>query len=168
MKVGHRLAPSLERGRSVLQYFSGGRHADCGSWSPFSALAGARPQFCFIFLNRGGVLVKAVLGCLGAILRHLVLRHPGAILGHLGAVLGFVVLSCSLLGTIEGRLDTARSHATGGCGLLGKVNKKFIFDHLWKLSWSISSLFWGDPYHHYWVLIRIIVVAIILGISISV
>ena len=106
MKAGHRLAPSLERGRSVLEYFSGGRHADCESWSPFSALAGA-PQFCFIFLDRGGVLVEAVLGCLGAILRHLVLIHPGAILGHLGAILGFVVLSCSLLGTIEGHLDTA-------------------------------------------------------------
>ena len=90
-----------------LNISQGGRHADCESWSPFSALAGARPQFCFIFLNRGGVLVKAVLGCLGAILRHLVLRHPGAVLGYLWAILGFVVLSCSLLGTIEGHLDTA-------------------------------------------------------------
>ena len=79
MKVGHLPAPSLERGRN----------------------------FVSVFLTWGGVLVKAVLGCLGAILRHLVLRHPGAILGHLGAILGFVVLSCSLVGTIEGHLDTA-------------------------------------------------------------
>ena len=70
VKVGHRLAPSLERGRSVLVFFSTGeacwfvkvghrqsprwsegavglnlsQHAGCECWSPSSALAGARAQ----------------------------------------------------------------------------------------------------------------------------
>ena len=46
VKVGHRLARPLERGRSLLEcVFTQGRPAGCKSWSPSSALAGARAQF---------------------------------------------------------------------------------------------------------------------------
>ena len=61
MKVGHRLAPSLQRGRSLLQSFStGDTRVGCESWSPFSALAGARAQLDWIFLNKRRVLVLKV------------------------------------------------------------------------------------------------------------